>query len=379
MLEQPGAHDVEPGPTAREASGPDARQRTTHGAARSAVLRTLLRIPLFYKILIANAVIVMLGAVLGTLVTMEFLRAEPGHSPVELVALLALAGVLVTLLVNALILRLALAPISQLENTAACVQRGELDARAPLSPIADRELERLTRTFNAMLDNLESYRQRVRDVAAHALNAEEEERKRVARELHDETAQTLAALLIRLRVARGVEDPGAREALLEEVRREVASALEGVRRFARGLRPPALDELGLIPALESHVRGVVESAGVPVQIDAESLEARLSPQAELALYRIVQEALANAIRHAGATQVRVSIGRQGEVVTAGVEDDGHGFDRDHVMRAGGRGLGLYGMQERAAYLGGRVTITSRPGFGTRIQAEIPISEASAYV
>ncbi|CAN5737426.1 hypothetical protein BH23GEM3_BH23GEM3_19210 [soil metagenome] len=345
---------------------------------QSAVLRALLRIPLFYKILIANAVIVVFGAVLGTLATAEFLRAEPGHSPIELVILLALAGVLVTVLVNALILRLALAPISELEHTVACVQRGELNARAPVSPVADPELERLTRTFNGMLDNLELYRQRLRDVAAHALNAEEEERKRVARELHDDTAQTLAALLIRLRVARGVDDPGARENLLEEMRREIGNALEGVRRFARGLRPPTLDELGLIPALESHVRGVMESVGLPVRIEAEPLETRLSPQAELALYRIIQEALSNAVRHAEASLVRVTIARRGDAVEASVEDDGRGFDPQRVMSAGGRGLGLYGMQERAAYLGGRVSIVSQPGTGTRVQAEIPISEASDY-
>lgn len=368
------ASRVEPSAQHRLAREPDG---ASGGPSQSAVLRELLRIPLFYKILIANAVIVVFGAVLGTLATVEFLRAEPGHSPIELVTLLALAGVLVTVLVNALILRLALAPISELEHTAACVQRGELNARAPLSPVADPELERLTRTFNGMLDNLEGYRQRLRDVAAHALNAEEEERKRVARELHDETAQALAALLIRLRVARRVDDPGARENLLEEMRREIGNALEGVRRFARGLRPPALDELGLIPALESHVRGVMESAGLPVRIDAEPLEARLSPQAELALYRIIQEALSNAVRHAEASLVRVMIARQGDAVAATVEDDGRGFDPQRVMSAGGRGLGLYGMQERAAYLGGRVNIVSQPGTGTQVHAEIPISEAIA--
>jgi two-component system, NarL family, sensor histidine kinase UhpB len=335
-------------------------------------------VPLFYKILIANAVIVALGAVIGTLATIEFLRAEPGHSPLEVVVPLALGGVAVTVLVNALILRLALAPLSRLEETAAMVQSGNLEARVPLSPVADRELERLTRTFNAMLDALAAYRQRVRDVAAHALNAEEEERKRIARELHDETAQTLAALLIRLRVARGISEPGAREALLEEVRAEIGHALEGVRRFARGLRPPALDELGLVPAIESHARGISESVGLPVRVEAEPLNSVLSPQAELALYRIVQEALSNVVRHAGASRASVRLGREAELVVATVEDNGHGFDPGEVMRGDGRGLGLYGMQERAAYLGGRVEIQSRPGKGTRVRAEIPLAELTAY-
>lgn len=336
-------------------------------------VRALLRVPLFYKILLANAVIVVLGAVVGTLATAEFMRLEPGHSPFELVVPLAAAGVLVTVLVNALILRLALRPLNQLERTAARVQAGDLEARAALSPIADRELERLTRTFNAMLDNLATYRQRVRDVAAHALNAEEEERKRIARELHDETAQTLAALLIRLRLARGVDDAAARAELLEEIRAEIGKALEGVRRFARGLRPPALDELGLVPAVESHARSLAESVGVPIRVEAEPLAGVLSPQAELALYRIVQEALSNAVRHAEPSRVVVRLARTGDVVAASVEDDGRGFSPSEAM-GDGRGLGLSGMQERAAYVGGRVSIESRPGHGTRVRAEIPLSD-----
>jgi two-component system, NarL family, sensor histidine kinase UhpB len=351
--------------------------QTRHSRAWSP-LRRVLRVPLFYKILIANAFIVLLGAIVGTLATMRFLRAEPGHSPAELVVPLALLGVLVTVLVNALIVRLALAPLYRLEETAAQVQAGNPDARAPLSPIADRELDRLTRTFNAMLDNLSAYRQRVRDVAAHALHAEEEERKRIARELHDETAQTLAALLIRIRLARGVQDAEARDALLEELRRDISGALEGIRRFARGLRPPALDELGLVPAIESHVRAVSETVGLPIRLEAEPIEDTLNPQAELALYRIVQEALSNAIKHAAATRAVVRISWNGRAVTAVVEDDGAGFDPAEVMTADGRGLGLYGMQERAAYLGGKVEIQSRPGDGTRVRATIPVVDSTSY-
>jgi two-component system, NarL family, sensor histidine kinase UhpB len=339
--------------------------------------RGLLRIPLFYKILLANAGIIMVGAVIGTLATMRFLRTEPGHSPAEIVVPLALVGVGVTMLVNALILRLALGPLNQLEETAALVQAGNLDARAPLSPLADRELERLTRTFNAMLDNLATYRKRTRDVAARALHAEEEERKRIARELHDETAQSLAALLIRLRLARGIDDPAARSALLDELRQEIGAALEGIRRFARGLRPPALDELGLVPAIESHANNLIETVGLNVRIEAEALDHVLTPQAELALYRIVQEALSNVIRHSGARSATVGIRCEADAVVVDVEDDGRGFSPDAVMSTNGSGLGLFGMQERAEYLGGRVSIESRPGSGTRVRAEIPILDATS--
>jgi two-component system, NarL family, sensor histidine kinase UhpB len=314
----------------------------------------------------------------GTLATVRFMRAEPGHSPLEVIIPMALAGVGVTMLVNALILRVALRPLYLLEETAAAVQNGNLAARTPLSPIADRELERLTRTFNAMLDKLAAYRQRTRDVAARALNAEEEERKRIARELHDETAQSLAALLIRLRLARDMDDPTERAALIEELRLQLTAALEGIRRFARGLRPPALDELGLGPAIESHLRVVSETMGLPVRLEAEPLDHALWPQAELALYRIVQEALSNVVRHAGATRATVRIRRENGFVAVTVEDDGKGFDPAEVLGRDGGGLGLHGMQERASYLGGRVTVESEPGRGTRVRAEIPMAEATDY-
>ncbi|CAN5572782.1 hypothetical protein BH24GEM3_BH24GEM3_13370 [soil metagenome] len=368
-----GAVDVEP----RNGTNENAYLHTAamseprEASEAPAALRALLRVPLFYKILIANAGIVILGAVVGTVATVEYLRAEPGHSTLWLIAALALAGVAASVLVNAAILRLALSPLRLLEETAARVQQGDLDARAPLSPISDRELERITRTFNSMLDNLASFRRRLRDIAARALEAEEEERKRIARELHDDTAQRLAALLLRIRVARSARDPAARETLLEEVRTELGATIEGVRRFARGLRPPALEELGLVPALEAHARGLEDSLGLSVRIEADPLDGLLSPQAELALYRIVQEALSNVARHAQAEWAQVRLARADGGVTATVEDDGEGFAVAEVMAREGRGLGLFGMQERAAYLGGRVEIQSRPGAGTRVSAQIP--------
>ena len=245
-------------------------------------MRAVLRVPLFYKILLANAVIVVLGAVVGTAITRDYFRSGgAGFSPPALVTMLALVGVAVTVLVNALILRVALSPLKLLEDTAARAQAGDLDVRVPSSPVADRELERLSLTFNGMLDSLEAYRQRLREIAARALAAEEEERKRIARELHDDTAQSLAALMLRLRVIRGQQDPQARARMLDELREGLGQALERIRRFARGLRPPSLDELGLVPALEAHVRGLSEAAGIPLRVEADPVEGLLSADAEL--------------------------------------------------------------------------------------------------
>lgn len=335
------------------------------------VWKALLSVPLFYKILIANAMIVVVGIVLGTALTLHYVRTVP--TPV-LIAGLALGGVGLTLTVNALILMLALTPLKLLETTAARIQGGDLDARVPYSALADRQLERLMRTFNGMLDALELNGQRLREVAARALNAEEEERKRISRELHDDTAQTLAALLIRLRVARSSDEDATRNAQLEEFRLELGEAIERIRRYARGLRPPALDELGLTPALESHVRSIEESTDIPISFEMEPLDRRLTPQAELVLYRIAQEALANATRHAGATRVSLRLREEMGAVVLTVSDDGSGFDVGRV-RSEGRGLGLFGMEERALYVGGEVEIRSAPGGGTQLRATIPIRGA----
>ena len=339
--------------------------------ARVPLLRAFLRVPLFYKILLANSVIVVLGAVAGTSLSQHLLRPGPDEvSPRLFVVILALAGVLVTVLVNAWILRLALIPLRLLEATAAQVQAGDFDARVPASTVTDPELEDLTSTFNSMLDNLEVYSRRLRDVAARALNAEEEERKRIARELHDDTAQTLAALLIRLRLVRSASG-AARDEEFEQFRLQLGEALERIRRFARGLRPPALDEFGLVPALESHVRALSETVGIPIRMEAEPLTLELSSQSELVLYRIVQEALSNAVRHASPQHIHLAISEEGENVVVVVTDDGTGFSRSATRDSDGRGLGLFGMEERAGYVGGRVEITSRLGVGTAVRASVP--------
>lgn len=345
-------------------------------APRSGSLQVLLRLPLFYKILIANATIVVLGSVLGGGLTAAYVRAAPQRPTGSLLGLLAGLGLVVSVAVNALILRLALAPLAQLERTAAEVQGGRLDARAPVSRLADRKLERLIRTFNSMLDTVDAYRGRLREVAVRSLNAAEEERKRVARELHDETAQTLAALLLRIRVIRGREEARRLDPLLEEMRVEVGAALEGVRRFAHGLRPPALEELGLAPALEAYARSLSEVVPLQIAVEAEALDGVLSPEAELAVYRIVQEALSNVVRHAHARRVEVHLGVADDTLLATVQDDGRGFHPGRTSSEQGCGLGLFGMRERAAYLGGEVDVGSEPGRGTRVRVRVPTRKAS---
>ena len=347
------------------------------GTEVPAVVRAVLAVPLYYKILIANAVLVAVAAGGGILLASDWLRGQPGTWAWPVALAVSGLGVLASLVVNGVILRYALRPLAELEETAARVQAGELGARAPASPLSDRELSHLISTFNGMLEALVGYRQQLRRLAAQALGAEEEERKRIARELHDDTAQIMASLLIRLRVAQRAQDPAQREAVLEEVREGLAQALDGVRRYARGLRPPALDELGLVPAIEADAREITEGSGLTLEVEEGAIDGLLTPEAELALYRIVQEALTNACRHARATRVRVRVMPSDHKVVAAVEDDGRGFSVEDALGAGHR-LGLFGMRERASYVGGYVEVTSELGAGTRVIAAVPTREGEHY-
>ncbi|HEX6307621.1 MAG TPA: sensor histidine kinase [Longimicrobiales bacterium] len=336
----------------------------------SRAIRSLLRFPLFYKILVANAVIL----TLVTIGSVVIARATAAHENLGFALLLGI-GVVLSVVSNALILRLALTPLRRLEDTATSVRSGNLTARVEPSHLADRDLERLAATFNMMLDSAEAYRRRLREVAARALSAQEEERKRIAQELHDGIAQTLAALRVQLRIARAAQSDSRTEAL-DRISAGMAEATEEVRRIAQGLRPPALDMLGLSPAIESYARTLADTTGMTIDTDIAATDGVLSPEAELALYRIVQEALSNAVRHSGAERARVDLDVAGGAVHAIISDTGHGFIVDQEMKLGG--LGLFGMQERGAYVGGAVDIESDPGHGTRVRVTIPTVEAARY-
>jgi len=219
-------------------------------------------------------------------------------------------------------------------------------------------------------------RKRLQDFSEGALRSVEEERQRIARELHDDTAQRLATLMLRVRVLSREQDGERRSTLLEELREEILDAAEGVKRIARGLRPPELEEVGLGLALLAHARGLREGAGFEVEVSVGPVEHVLGLDTKLALYRIIQESLSNALRHSGAGGARVVVEVEEGVVTAEVEDDGRGFNPAH-MSDKGAGLGLVGMQERALMMGGRVTVDSTPGQGTRIRIEVPSSAVEA--
>jgi two-component system, NarL family, sensor histidine kinase UhpB len=222
----------------------------------------------------------------------------------------------------------------------------------------------LADAFNAMLDRLENAR---RDAARTALAAQEGERLRVARELHDEIGQTLTAVMLQAeRAAAG--DPAVAPAELGRLANAVRESLDEVRRIARELRPEALDDLGLVNALIALCTRVGAQGGPRVRRELQGGLPPLSPDVELVIYRIAQEGLTNALRHAGAETVTVSLMADAERIALSVRDDGGGIPAELPSGT----AGIAGMRERALLVGGRLSIESPPGRGTEIRLSVPL-------
>ncbi|MFN3762665.1 MAG: GAF domain-containing sensor histidine kinase [Anaerolineae bacterium] len=213
-----------------------------------------------------------------------------------------------------------------------------------------------------------------RDLLHRLMTAQEEERRRIARELHDEAGQALTSLLVSLRLMENAKSLEEVRALVAGMREVVSGTLDAVHDLAVELRPSVLDDLGLVPALARYVQGCQDRLGMTVDLEVVGLDSvRLPESVETAIYRIAQEAVTNAARHARARHVSVVLERRGDTVVLVVEDDGEGFDMETVMAAQRQGrLGLSGMAERASLVGGRLTVESAPGAGTMVLLEVPI-------
>ncbi len=248
---------------------------------------------------------------------------------------------------------------------------------APLDPSAIAMVHAVGGLVGVALENatlrevMLAQQDRLRALAEGTVGAREEEARRIAHELHDEAGQLLASVHIALdelvaQVPERADTLQRIHALLDRVEGQL-------RRLSRELRPTILDDLGLGPAVEWLAQGAAERTGVPITVHAPNR--RLPSAMETALYRIIQEAVTNAIRHAGARTMEIRVWQEGTVVHAAVRDDGRGFDAEAIMaRRGDRGLGLLGMRERVDALGGRFILRSAPGQGTEIAVAIPIVE-----
>jgi signal transduction histidine kinase len=312
----------------------------------------------------------------------------------------SLIGVSILALVAAaalvwLMTRVVVGPVRGLTGAARRIAAGDLES--PVACSGPAEIGDLAREFDEMRQELhgclckmeqvkagleERVEQRTRQLSAlldKVIVAQEEERRRVARELHDETCQALAALAIRLE---GVEESlpeAAREARdeLDKVKEQLRAALAGVRTLALNLRPSVLDDLGLLMAIDWYAKEQISRRGLEVKLELDATTPSLPPSLETVLFRITQEALNNVLKHSGSPTATVRLGpRDPGVVVLEVEDQGVGFDVERVFGpdAPRDCLGLHGMRERASLCGGSLTLLSAPGHGTLIRVELPIHQ-----
>jgi two-component system sensor histidine kinase UhpB len=336
----------------------------------AAGLERLHALPLLYKVLGANSIVILIGATLGTYLATQL---QGNSRPIVLVGFVV-SGLLLSVIINFVLLKLALYPLERLRETMALVQTGDLAHKAEVTG-QDPDADQLAIAFNTMLAALDDLG---KSRASQILHAQEQERKRIARELHDETSQVLTSLLISLALLEeSITEPAARTRIAE-TRALAHSTLRAVRNLSIDLRPSALDDLGLLPALRWYIKEYQQKCGIDVELATSGFKERLSPEMETAIYRIVQESLTNTAKHAHATKVWVNLTEDGQQVRGQVRDNGQGFDAQAVLRTPwqDRGLGLAGMTERASLLKGTVHITSQPGQGAVIDIAVPLARSA---
>jgi two-component system, NarL family, sensor histidine kinase UhpB len=321
--------------------------------------RRLASMPLLWRVFVTNAAVLALAT--AVLAVGPFTVSVP----VAATELLVLGvGLLAMLGLNLLLLRPAFAPLHALAETMRRLDPLEPGRRAPV--VGEPDVAALAVAFNEMLDRLEGER---RESARRALSLQEEERKRVARELHDEVGQTLTAIMLQVETLSAGAPPELDEAV-EELRETARAGAEDVRRIAKRLRPEALDELGLRSALAALTSAFAEQAGLRVDRRLERTEGLTGDQ-ELVVYRVAQEALTNIARHAHAGRAEIDLTQRDGMVTLTVRDDGRGLPPGALRSSNG----IRGMRERALLIGGHLDIGPAAGGGTRIALSVPTDSA----
>lgn len=326
-------------------------------------IKAALGVPLVGKIAGANAIIVLAALVVA------LAASGSGGGEMRFVMLLA-SALAISLVVNVILVLLALRPLVDLETTARRIWRGDLNARVPHSLLAHSDLQRVGSALNVLLDGLAADRARLRALASDVISAGDRERAHLARELHDSTAQSLAALLMEMSVlARENEDPKLGERL-DRVRRIASDVLDEVKLLAHTVHPRVLDDLGLAAALRLLAREAEDRSTVRFHVEAGNGLDQLPPSHASVLYRVAQEAANNAVRHGQPQTVTLRASLSGGVARLEVVDDGMGFDVE-VAERNRPGMGLFTMRERASLVGGALEIHSERRRGTRVIATVP--------
>jgi two-component system, NarL family, sensor histidine kinase UhpB len=317
------------------------------------------QLSLLQRLFFANAAVIVVAAVL-LIVTPVTISA-----PVTFAQLAIIVAAVVTMLgATFVLLRRALSPLRELTELMGSVDPLDPGRRLTGVSRSDAEVATLVEAFNAMLDRLEQER---RGSVRRALAAQEDERSRIARELHDELGQELTAAAMQSERA-AQSAPASSQPTLEEIAEAIRRSIDHVRRIARRLRPEALDDLGLVNALISLCRRMGQQSGVRIETDLANKVPSTSPETEVVIYRVAQESVTNAVRHAQASKITLSLATVDDHIRLVVRDDGQGIDAP----LSGDTAGVSGMRERALLIGAQLNIRSHHGDGTEVQLDVPL-------
>jgi two-component system, NarL family, sensor histidine kinase UhpB len=321
------------------------------GGARSG----LPEVGLYARVFAVNAFLLVLAALL---LVVTPIRIDPHVTASEFAIILV--GLICMLVANALLLRLSLAPLRRLTELMRTVD--VLRPGVRLRASGSTEIAEVITAFNSTLDRLERER---RDSTRRVITAQEAERRRIAQELHDQIGQNLTAVMLELNRAQRLAGPDAADMLADaqEIARE---SLDDLHRISYELRPAVLDDLGLPSALETLCRSMSSRTGIDIRFQPAGAPAGLDPQEELAIYRVAQEALTNAVRHSECSSVTVSLVSNAGGVTLSVRDNGTG-----IGQGGAPVSGIRGMRERAVMIGAQLAFDDRPGEGCEVTLELP--------
>lgn len=335
-------------------------------------MKRLLHVSLFMRIAVGNAMVITIGAFFGTLLTRYFSGALEGW----LIVLFAASGILLSLLINFLILDAALRPLRELRRWADKITNGDNPQLERLKN-ADTDTVSLAGALHTLVNQLDDRNQELKALSERAIVAQEQERKSIARSLHDDTGQALTMLIISLDQVE-THLAADQQALKEDIiqaRNLAANALTELRGIVFGLRPAILDDLGLVPAMRWYARSQLDEAGLQVEIQAPDPMPDLPAEVSISLFRITQEAVNNVLRHADARTVKIELSQDAGTITLQVKDDGKGFDPLHASQSAlpDQHLGLLGVRERAELLGGQLQLDSSPGQGSCLTVRLPLS------
>jgi two-component system sensor histidine kinase UhpB len=337
------------------------------------IIKRLKRTPIFYRIAIGNALIIIMGAIVGTILTHLLTNIS---ATLWYFAFFVLVGILISLALNIFILLAALQPLRDLRRTVNRLQAGQPKVNQLVFNDTDPDIYQLTKTLDSLITQLETSNQQLRMLSDRAINAQEEERKRIARSLHDDTGQSLSNLIINLeRLEKHLPADG-NEIVerLRSLRKMASSNLDSLRTIIYDLRPAILDDLGLLPAIRWFARTNLEEAGIQVKLQFPDDLPSLPQVLTTTLFRITQEGVNNIIRHSQARIVIISLGWAENEVYLKITDDGHGFDPAQLTTEAihMHHWGLIGIQERVELARGKMSIHSDPQQGTVLMINLPM-------